>query len=585
MRTAFVPWLTLAALALPATAQKPTGGKKPANTPAGAPAAAPAEATPADPVLAGDVTALRSWLQDYRTGAVRFVKDGVVDDAALKTLDERMQKVAQWNTLPAAQLLFELATVAPKPGGGGNAGGAVELVDFQRELQPWRVQAMANQHLRTMTGDGILPWLLGKLSAAGLRAQTKNKDQIEAAATLRVLGGHPSVEAQLELMKACRSMPTELRVQAVNAMAKDPTLDLVPTLVELLKDTEPNIRIAAANAIGAALSPHVDETLGKKPDAAVAKTQADANARLEELLVRDQTWQVRSAAAFGLAVQKCKCVIPQLIKGLEAELGRKKDPWAMDVRLHKILEGLTGQSVARGGIEPWKQFWAKEGASFAVRTVADQKAQKPKENRYAKFFDLEVESDRVLFVVDFSGSMAEPATLTGATTNAQPTATGTKAQLVVQELKRLIMSLPDGALVNLVVFSDTVRIWRQEGGRPALVKLDDTARDDLLGNFLDTLRPNGPTNLYDALNSALDFGGRGLHDKYYAAGFDTLYVISDGAPTVGEVVDKEEIRRRVRETNRLRRIAIHCITFGNKNDTDFLGPLAEENGGRHIHVE
>ena len=290
-------------------------------------------------------------------------------------------------------------------------------------------------------------------------------------------------------------------------------------------------------------------------------------------------------AAFGLATQKCKCVIPQLIKGLEAELARKKDPWAMDVRLHKILEGLTGQSVARGSIEPWKQFWAKEGASFAVRTLADQKAQKPKESRYEKFFDLEVESDRVLFVVDFSGSMAEPAKITGATTNAQPTATGTKAQLVVQELKRLIMSLPDGALVNLVVFSDTVRIWRQEGGRPALVKLDDTARDDLLGNFLDTLRPNGPTNLYDALHAALDFGGRGLHDKYYAAGFDTMYVITDGAPTVGAIVDKEEIRRRVRETNRLRRIAIHCVTFGAKNDTDFLGPLAEENGGRHIHVE
>ena len=579
MRTAFVPWLTLAALALPATAQKPTAGKKPAA------AEPPAETTPADPVLAGDVTALRSWLQDYRTGAARFVKDGVVDDAALKTLDERMQKVAQWNTLPAAQLLFELATVEPKPGGGATAGGAVELVDFQRELQPWRVQAMANQRLRTMTGDGILPWLLGKLSAAGLRAQTKNKDQIEAAATLRVLGGHPSVEAQLELMKACRSMPTELRVQAVNAMAKDPTLDLVPTLVELLKDAEPNIRIAAANAIGAALAPHVDETLGKKPDSAVAKTQADANAKLEELLVRDQTWQVRSAAAFALAVQKCKCVIPQLIKGLEAELGRKKDPWAMDVRLHKILEGLTGQSVARGGIEPWKQFWAKEGASFAVRTLADQKAQKPKENRYARFYDLDVESDRVLFVYDFSGSMAEPATITGQTTNAQQSNVGTKAQLVVQELKRLIMSLPDGALVNLIVFSDTVRIWRQEGGRPALVKLDDVARDDLLGNFLDALRPSGPTNLYDALDSALDFGGRGLHDKYYAAGFDTLYVITDGAPTVGAVVDKEEIRRRVRETNRLRRIAIHCITFGAKNDTDFLGPLAAENGGRHIHVE
>jgi Mg-chelatase subunit ChlD len=220
-----------------------------------------------------------------------------------------------------------------------------------------------------------------------------------------------------------------------------------------------------------------------------------------------------------------------------------------------------------------------------VRPAADKAAGKPKEDRYARFFDLEVESDRVLFVLDFSGSMAEPVTLKGTGTGAGAGQTATKAALVVQELKRLIMSLPDGALVNLIVFSDAVRVWRQEGGRPALVKIDDNARDDLLGNFLDSLRPAGPTNLYDALDKALDFGGRGLHDKYYAAGFDTLYVITDGAPSTGPVVDKQEIRRRVRETNQLRRIAIHCITFGDKNDTDFLGPLATENGGRHIHVE
>jgi hypothetical protein len=32
-------------------------------------------------------------------------------------------------------------------------------------------------------------------------------------------------------------------------------------------------------------------------------------------------------------------------------------------------------------------------------------------------------------------------------------------------------------------------------------------------------------------------------------------------------------------------LTIHCITFGDKNDTDFLRPMAEENGGRHIHVQ
>jgi hypothetical protein len=447
------------------------------------------------------------------------------------------------------------------------------------------VQTTACNHLRTMTGDGILPWLLQQLQAPGLRTGKKSAEQRNAMAVLRVLGGHPSKEAQLELLRACRTMPIELRVIAVNAMAKEPTVELVPTLVELLRDAEPNLRIAAINAIGQALQPHVDESLGKAPTGELLALRDAANTRLEDLLVRDQIWQVRSAAAYALAIQKCKTAIPALIRGLEAELGRKKDPWAMDVRLHKLLEGLTGQSVARGSVAPWQDFWAKEGGKFTVRLASEAGQPKPKSDRYQKFFDLEVESDRVLFVVDFSGSMEEPITLQTKTTAAPPNQATTKSAIVIAELKKLIMSLPDGALVNLVVFSDGVRIWRADAGRPALVKVNDEVRDDLLGNFLDSLRPSGPTNLYGALDAALDFGGRGLHDKYYAAGFDTLYVITDGAPTVGAVIDKDEIRRRVREANQLRRIAIHCITFGNQNDTSFLKPLAEENGGRHIHVE
>ena len=45
------------------------------------------------------------------------------------------------------------------------------------------------------------------------------------------------------------------------------------------------------------------------------------------------------------------------------------------------------------------------------------------------------------------------------------------------------------------------------------------------------LQPAGMTNLHGALDMALGFGGRGLHDKYYDLGYDTLYVLSDGAPT------------------------------------------------------
>lgn len=540
--------------------------------------AAPAAPDPA----AADTQALQTWLEQYKKGAIRLVREDKVDDEAVAALDALLMATAKANTLAAAKALFAAAAVDPRPVG---TASSVELIDFHRELQPWRVQAMAAKHLRAMTGDGIVPWLCGMLSAPGIRSTKAGPEQRQAMAALRVLGGHPSAEAQLELLRAAHTLPVELRVQAVNALAADAKLDLVPTLIGLLRDTEPNVRIAAANAIGTALQPHTDETAGQVPEGQALQFRDQAIAKLEEVLLREPIWQVRSAAAYALAVMKCKPAIPALIRGLDAELQRKKDPWAMDVRLHKLLEGLTGQSVVRGSIAPWQEFWTREGPSFRVRPATAPGAAPAVASKYEKFFSLEIESDRVLFVVDFSGSMAEPVTIQSGITSAGGGETMTKAQLVVRELKKLIMSLPDGALLNLVVFSSDVRVWRLDGGRPALVKLDDAARDDLLGTFLDSLRPNGPTNLYDALDKALDFGGRGLHDKYYAAGFDTLYVITDGAPTAGAVVDKNEIRRRVREANQLRKVAIHCITMGDKNDTDFLRPMAEENGGRHIHIE
>ncbi|HEX6812218.1 MAG TPA: HEAT repeat domain-containing protein [Planctomycetota bacterium] len=541
----------------------------------------PQKPPPEDPAQAADILGFAEWLKQYRAGAHRFYKNDKLDEEAITQLDARLGKLAQWNTFAAAKALFEAASFQPE---AADDRSSTDRLDYLRELQPWRVQTMACNHLRTMTGEGILPWLLQKLNSPGIRAG-KQQDMAEATAVLRTLGGHKSVEAQLALLRACSAMPTDLRVHAVNAMAKDATLELVPTLVEMLRDSEPNVRIAAANAIGTALQPHVDETLGKKPAGDVLAQRDQAITKLEELLMRDQIWQVRSAAAFALAIMKCKAVVPSLIRGLDAELKRKKDPWAMDLRLHRVLEGLTGQKVLFGDITLWQTFWTREGPGFTVKPQTKAGEAEPKSDKYQKFFNLQVESDRVLFVLDFSGSMAEPIELKTGTTVAGPGTKTTKAAIIVSELKKLIMSLPDGALINLVVFSEQVKIWRPTGARPELVKLNDETRDDLIGNFLDSLRPSGPTNLYDAMNAALDFAGRGLHDKYYAAGFDTLYVISDGAPTAGPVVDKEEIRRRVREANQLRKLTIHCITFGDKNDTDFLGPMAVENGGRHIHIE
>ena len=58
---------------------------------------------------------------------------------------------------------------------------------------------------------------------------------------------------------------------------------------------------------------------------------------------------------------------------------------------------------------------------------------------------------------------------------------------------------------------------------------------------------------------------------------DTIVLLTDGQPSVGEVTDTQEIRSRIERMNRTRKVLIHCVSVGRKSR--FLRLLAEENGG------
>ncbi|MCA8977980.1 MAG: hypothetical protein KDC98_24860, partial [Planctomycetes bacterium] len=90
---------------------------------------------PEDEVQAADIAAFSAWLADYKVGAFRLVKGDQADDEALARIDELMQTVAKWNTLPAAKMLFEAASIEPKAPGQKSS---TEVIDFYRELQPWK---------------------------------------------------------------------------------------------------------------------------------------------------------------------------------------------------------------------------------------------------------------------------------------------------------------------------------------------------------------------------------------------------------------------------------------------------------------
>jgi len=118
-------------------------------------------------------------------------------------------------------------------------------------------------------------------------------------------------------------------------------------------------------------------------------------------------------------------------------------------------------------------------------------------------------------------------------------------------------------MANVVLFSNGVQHWK-----PQLLELNKRNRKSLM-NFLDVQGPDGGTNLFDGLAFAL---------KQKDA--DRILLLSDGEPTVGAIVETEEILREVRRLNMARNIVIDCVALGIQSP--LLKRLADENGGRYV---
>ena len=87
--------------------------------------------------------------------------------------------------------------------------------------------------------------------------------------------------------------------------------------------------------------------------------------------------------------------------------------------------------------------------------------------------------------------------------------------------------------------------------------------------------------------------GRGLKDKYYDPGVDTIFLLSDGAPTTDSVdkaepMEPDQILTAVRDWNQLKRIQIHAIAIdpriGSGAFVRFMKSLARENKGTYREI-
>ena len=275
-------------------------------------------------------------------------------------------------------------------------------------------------------------------------------------------------------------------------------------------------------------------------------------------------WSTRLTAIRGIGSMHHKDAIPLLIGRLKRESGR------MAREIANVLWNLTGLPYEDSHAK-WQAWWEREGAKFAVISADDlKKAKKARELRRlkqrtvagSKFFGIRTDSQRVIFIVDTSGSMTDP--VHGRLVDGKRAAT--RIDVAKEELERCIKELAPESLFNIYSFSFGIARWLKKG----IASASDHSREDAK-TFIERLGAGGPTNLYDTLKMAFE-----------DPDVDTLYVLSDGEPTAGAVLDPHQIRADVKFWNRHRNITIHTIAIG--GNLEILEWLAADSGGKHVRM-
>jgi len=274
-------------------------------------------------------------------------------------------------------------------------------------------------------------------------------------------------------------------------------------------------------------------------------------------------WTTRLVALHALTAFRHKEVVGEFIRRMPRESGR------LSREIADALWNLTGQ-VFEENARKWQEWWENEGDDFEVVSKDDlAKAEKARELRRlrqrtqtkAEFFGIRIDSHRVIFIIDTSGSMVDP--VHGRYVGRRQ---ATRLDVAKEELSRSIKDLAPRSLFNVIAFSFGVGRWMKSG---IAASSEHTRREAL--TFVERLGAGGPTNLYDTLRIAFD-----------DPDVDTIYLLSDGEPTTGKVMDPHRIREDVKFWNRHRNIKIHTIAIG--GNLEILEWLALDSNGDHVKI-
>jgi hypothetical protein len=307
-----------------------------------------------------------------------------------------------------------------------------------------------------------------------------------------------------------------------------------------------------------------------------------------ECLEAKETSVARAAVAALVGLGDPRCV-PELIKTLRGTTGLLAEE--IEVALHEF----TGQKFfGQGSGTMYAGWWRAEGETWlrsgGHAPTADGEHPESKAGG-AEFYGIATRSNRIVFVLDRSGSMAEPVPhpkgpVTGAKA-ADRVPGNTKLEVAQNQLARTIRSLRPDVKFAVVFYSHDVHVWQDP---PTLLPATATNKKRAI-EWVKRLKPVGSTMIFDALRMAHRYAavgdGSGATDP---KGADTIFLLSDGAPSdpsgsallTGPALEKEV--KDFLEANLSYRCVVHTIGVGPTHNRALMQRLAKETGGTYKAV-
>lgn len=528
-------------------------------------------AIPAPPSISADdnkaLLEFDRWVQRYKSGEIIFqlTAGRVVANCSVDRFDaggefpKLIGALSQNRTQEAARRLLDLASFhfCEDPN--------VEIEQFA-DRSPARVRAAALETLGSIHSREVLDYLAGDVLL-----ETKNTPPEKRAVAARALGFAKDKQIRLAIFSAARDPSPLVRGAAIeSAVALG---GVAPgTMRRWLDETDPEVRLVALEAVARAIT-----TVTDMNDRRAILNSATA-------LLDDADPRARDRAVEILVNAPDRDSIPLLIDFMAAErnrLARGKGRLRLLLKSGEALQKITGLEFGARDHKRWSEWWQSAGEKYQLtnhvvgipKTLADG----------IHYFDVAIRSDRIIFIIDSSASMAEPAPPPTRGREYPPARPAnpkqwTKLDRAKNELLRVVHELDSMTSIQIITCAT-----RAETVFDALTPATKENKS-AVETFIMKLKAEGETSLYEGISRALSLTFS--TDRKSGRDGDTIFLLSDGIPTTGAAIDELDILCRVRDQNRLGHAEFYTLYFGEERGPGkrLLETLARENRGEFRNI-